>query len=189
MGGPRSWYYDDEDDLILGDLDFKDLYLRCEGTILYRWDCGVEACGNAVCCGSTGPNSFIFFLPGELEYQQAQHPQIPFQRVSTEDQERHHCIGSDGCIYHQRPLDCRSYPFFPAVVNSFLVGYFDFRGAHDCPLQLAIELLRHLNQIHAWWSQLLNKKHVIEWAEDIGSQYLRNTSVIGIPESKGGESG
>lgn len=189
MTGSRSWYYDDEDDLILGALNFEQLYERCEGTILYRRDCGTEACGTAACCNSTGPNSFIFFLPGELDYQRAQNPKIPFRGVSSEVPGRVHCRGNNACAYFRRPLDCRSYPFFPAVVDSRLIGYFDCRPSHECPLQLAIELRKHLCQIHAWWSQLLSNSDVLRWAEEIGSQHLKNTSITGIPELNGGESG
>ena len=175
---PREWFYDEPD--TEGPLDFQTLYQTCEGTILYRKDCGLDACGTVACCYSTGPDSFIFFLPGELEYQRAQEPAIPFLPVSQHHLDRLHCRGNAGCVYDRRPIDCRSYPYFPRVSNLLHVGYFDCRGAHMCPLKENVELRDHLKHIHTWWPSLLQRSDVLEWAEAMGS-YLKQYPHVDLP--------
>ena len=162
---PRSWYYTDADGT---PLNFDELYSRYDGTVLYRSDCGSQLCGNASCCHSVGPDSFIFFLPGELEYHRSMKPGIPFQQVAPGFPDRLHCDGNSGCIYDKRPLDCRSYPYFPAVKNGVHEGYFDLRRKYGCPLSPQVELRDHLSQIHIWWSKLLKRNDVLAWAEKMG---------------------
>jgi hypothetical protein len=184
LGEDRGWYYDED-----SPLDFDDLYLHCNGTILYRSDCGSQACGTAACCHSTGPDSFIFFLPGELEFHRQLKPGIPFQQVAPEFVDRLHCNGNAGCIYDKRPLDCRSYPYFPAVVDGQHVGYFDCRGSHACPLSPQVELRLHLVRVHVWWRKLLKRKDVRTWAEEIGTT-LRNLPIAACPmDDYGGRNG
>lgn len=162
---PRMWYYDEDKE---APLDFDALYRRYDGTVLYRSDCGSKVCGNASCCHSVGPDSFIFFLPGELEYHRGMKPGIPFQPVAPDFPDRLHCNGNSGCIYDKRPLDCRSYPYFPAVKNGVHEGYFDLRRKYGCPLDPKAELRDHLSQVHSWWSKLLKRKDVLAWAEKMG---------------------
>lgn len=181
----RGWWYNDEK-VNPEELNYEDLYREYQGTILFRSNCGVTACGNADCCRSTGPNSYIYFLPGELEYQKKQKSGIPFQSVSTIHPDRLHCDGSKNCIYDIRPLDCRSYPFFPYVSNGSLIGYFDAKYSHACPLKQ--ELRTHLFTVHKWWSKLLLKQKMLEWAEICGEN-CKDLPVISLPTGEGGENG
>lgn len=174
----RSWFYQDEP----ASLNLEELYRTCYGTVFVRQDCGTDACGSANCCHSTGPDSYIFFLPGELEHQLTLQPSIPFAQVDPDHPERRHCAGSDGCIYQQRPLDCRSYPYFPAVRNGQHEGYFDCRGSHDCPLT-DFELRGHLWHIHSWWRHLLSRREIRDWAEQHG-RGLRLFPVAPVPDAE-----
>ena len=174
---PRTWYYDEQNE---APLDFDELYRRHDGTVLYRSDCGSQSCGNASCCHSVGPDSFIFFLPGELEYHRAMKPGIPFQNVAPGFPDRLHCDGNSGCIYDKRPLDCRSYPYFPAVKDGVHVGYYDLRRKYGCPLDPKAELRDHLSQIHVWWSKLLEREDLLTWAEDKGA-VLRDFKIEPCP--------
>ena len=153
-------------------------YSICEGTILYRKDCGVEACGSASCCKSQASDNFIFFLPKEYEYQNSQKEKIPFYSVSQISNERYHCKGNENCIYKIRPIDCRSYPLFPAVHKYKLVGYFDCRKSHNCPLSLNIELRDHLQQINKWWPILLKHEIILNYVIIIGKTYLKDMPVV-----------
>lgn len=165
----RIWWTSASD----GSLDFESLYQVCEGTIIYRQDCGRSACGSVNCCHSTGPDNFIFFLPNELDYQVSLSPGIPFVQVDSSDSSKLHCDGNEKCIYEKRPLDCRSYPYFPAVCEGRLVGYYDCRAAHDCPLQPEKELKDHLKRIHVWWSRLLLDDALRVWAEETAESSMQ----------------
>ena len=179
---PRSWYYQDKEKFP-NFPDFANLYRDCDGTILFRSDCGSQSCGSADCCHSTGEDSFIFFLPGEFEFQTSQDPAIPFHSVSEQFSDRFHCSGNADCIYEARPLDCRSYPYFPAVIDMEHVGYFDCRRSHACPLRIDLELRDHLKKIHKWWRVLLKNEEVKIWANAM-SRHCKSLPIMEIPEFK-----
>lgn len=180
-GRTRNWY-----DMAPGDtrpLDFAALYRVCEGTILGPQDCGRSSCRTAACCSSTRPDSFIFFLPGEIEFQRRQHPPIPFLSVSVDHADRLHCRGNQACVYRRRPLDCRSYPYFPAVLDRKHIGYYDCRKSHDCPLRPELELRHHLRRIHKWWVPLLSRTDLLIWAEQYAS-HLQDFPLLDFPSGE-----
>lgn len=119
-------------------------------------------------------------LPGEYEFQQNLRPSIPFKNVGTSVEPRLHCDGKEDCIYPQRPLDCRSYPYFPAVIRGEHVGYFDLRSNYSCPLTPEVELRKHMGTIHGWWSSLLKQPEILIWAESQGAR-CHNSPVMIYP--------
>jgi hypothetical protein len=69
------------------------------------------------------------------------------------------------------------------VIKERLIGYFDCREAHNCPLQPHAELRNHLAHIHGWWTFLLERRDLLVWAEDIGKG-LVGRPIVSVPDTE-----
>lgn len=146
-------------------IDFRHVYAWFDGTVWPELDCGREFCGDSKCCGGYlegRRHTHIFFLPGELAFLQGNlGPRLPMERLDNDDTQTYHCRGNSRCVYQLRPIDCRSYPVWPAVSADGLVGFTDHRGSR-CPI---VTLPRSfLQRVTTHWTSLFAEyPWLIDW--------------------------
>lgn len=155
-------------------IDFRSVYEWFDGTVWAEYDCGLELCKTAKCCGGVreeGQQPHIFLLPGELVFlQENLGHKLPLGEVGTEG--RFHCSGNSACIYGMRPIDCRTYPLWPSVGEQGMLGLLDCRGSR-CPIELIPEPF--IERIRRNWMVLFRE---YPWLLD----WFREEFGITVPE-------
>ncbi|KYK33815.1 MAG: hypothetical protein HXS46_18600 [Theionarchaea archaeon] len=146
-------------------IDFENIYKWFHGTIYPGQDCGKTICGKSACCyphySYSGP-SYIYYLPGELEFLRARlNNKFPAREIEP-GSGRFHCFGNAGCIREYRPIDCRSYPFWPIVKDGRLLALLDVREPR-CPIKKVPDSF--FETIKENWIRLLEIPMVANWLE------------------------
>lgn len=145
-------------------IDFENVYSWFGGTIYPGRDCGIDICGNSACCYPhyyLNRPSYIFYLPDELEFLRSRLGTNCLAREVVPGSGRYHCYGRQKCTYELRPIDCRSFPYWPVVGEEDLLGFIDLRKPR-CPIKRLP--YRFLEEMHDSWSRLLTgNPSLIEW--------------------------
>ena len=147
-------------------IDFESVYRKFGGTIWIGHDCGVEVCGNCACCYphyDHGRPSHIYYVPGELEFlKSALGSDLPARQLSPDIPE-YHCFGNERCVYELRPLDCRSYPYWPIVHEGSFIGFRDLRSPR-CPIESLPPDFRE--EIREAWLRVFERyREILRWLE------------------------
>lgn len=146
-------------------LDFESIYGWFGGTIYPNRDCGVEVCGVSACCyphHDRGQSSYIFYLPGELEFLKRKLGTKFPAKEQMPSSGQYHCFGKQNCVYDFRPIDCRSYPYWPVVSEGNVLGFLDVRKPR-CPI-MRIPFW-FLQQMLESWNRLMQDYSLLEWFE------------------------
>ncbi|MBU1680132.1 MAG: hypothetical protein KKD86_15010 [Bacteroidetes bacterium] len=144
-------------------IDFKSIYDWFDGKIWERLDCGKDICSDAKCCGKyleKGKHTFIFFLPGELDFLiKSLGHRLSMNKINADS--HYHCNGKRRCIYKMRPIDCRSYPLWPKVENRVFEGFQDHRGER-CPIKILP--YEFIAKSVIYWDRLFKEyPELLEW--------------------------
>lgn len=139
--------------------------------------CATSGCGFACCDFQQG--NFIVLPPGELEEAKARGQSLGHLELSPLPYGgwRAVCHASDtaSCDQGYKPMDCRSYPFFPTVDESGRLSI-GLKGA-KCPLEIA-KIESHRLWVAQLWRQWIQRSPVI-------ARWLSKVRLIGYePVSK-----
>lgn len=144
-------------------LNFEKIYKVFKGRIFDDLDCGRYVCGKSACCYPAKTGSFIYFLPGELEFLQkslAKICHLPFVKLKNGC---YHCYGNRFCLGDFRPIDCRSYPLWPLVSKRQFVGFVDCRGTR-CPLKAIPPNFQ--KNVRNGWEFIFKMPGMLKWVEE-----------------------
>lgn len=151
-------------------INFREVYSWFTGGIYPDQDCGKTVCGSHACCYpdySHGDPTYLYYLPGELEFlRSALGERFPAREIEPETG-KYHCFGSERCVYEYRPVDCRSYPYWPVVEDRILVGFIDDREPR-CRIEDVPKAF--FEKVKANWMRLLEIPLLGEWLEREGPQ-------------------
>lgn len=133
--------------------------------------CQQQGCG-FVCCEFAEGN-FIALYPGELDAAADAGLSLDHLRYHSDGAGGHHAVCKAGdrsiCDGGYKPLDCRSYPFFPTVNDTGKVTA-TLKGK-KCPLQPS-EISRHQDWVLSQWTRLVGcVVGLIPW--------VRSTKLVG----------
>jgi hypothetical protein len=130
--------------------------------------CEMRDCGHT-CCGFQHGN-YIVLYPGELEEAAAAGQSTTHLQIIDEDYnggKKAVCMAKNPsvCDGGFKPLDCVSYPLFPARTENGRVD--SFIKGKKCPLHEE-NLQEHLETIRALWNELVNlKPEVAAWIDKV----------------------
>lgn len=153
-------------------IKFESTYKWFEGTIYPGVDCGEKVCGKSACCFphfNGGKPSYIYYLPGELEFLRIKLGKKFPARETEPNTGKFHCYGdrdqygSKRCNYDYRPIDCRSYPYWPVVKDEKLLGFLDLRQP-----RCNIKRIRKpfFEKMKSNWIKLLENPTIRDWLEN-----------------------
>jgi hypothetical protein len=151
----------------MGDVNFEEVYSWFSGTIFPPSDCAQLTGCNAKCCSPYyifNEFSYIIFLPGEFEFLQNKlGKEFPMKEIKP-GIGKYHCFLKSCPIYKYRPIDCRSYPYWPIINKKIFSGFWDLRDSR-CPIKIIPE--RFLREIKNSWSKLFSLyPWLIDWLEN-----------------------
>lgn len=137
------------------------------------------------CCNHTDNSPFsLWMYPGEYENASLEKNHIivtGFQngavlgKCKCTSEQRRMC---DGTAWF-KPLDCWSYPFFPAISEGKLVLRIDVTR---CPLANSCDLSEYYSQVYRAWQSVIRDKNVFRCIEQTNLIYFESCfSVIGKP--------
>ena len=146
-------------------IDFEQVYTWFTGRIFPDKDCGETICGNHACCypcyTHDGP-TYLYYIPGELEFLKKKlGSRFPAREIGP-NTGKYHCFGNSQCVYEYRPIDCRSYPYWPVVKRGELVAFIDDREPR-CTIE-EVPLL-FFETVKKNWTNLLEIPLVRDWLE------------------------
>lgn len=77
------------------------------------------------------------------------------------------CSNDSGCLRNHRPIQCRTYPLEPHVINGTLCFIIEKNQFHSCPLIHQTELWRRefLEGIYKGWEVLLTIESIKKYVE------------------------
>lgn len=148
-------------------------------------NCG-ELCGYHCCRGYDGDEDLgMYLLP--LEYEMVQEKlKVPYERHTSKDYELMNlkkqyyifCTNDSGCLREFRPIQCRTYPIEPHLVNGTLQLIVEKTQLHECPLINKRELWRdeYIDGIYQGWTLLLTIKPIRKYIESISNKRGDNVS-------------
>jgi Fe-S-cluster containining protein len=121
----------------------------------------IGACHSMNCgyrCCEFQQSNYIVLYPGEYEAAQQSGKALGHLQITDYDDNggmRAICTAHDTatCDHGYKPLDCKSYPFFPVINEDGLVG--TFLKGRKCPLS-ARHLLTHARRVEQTWNRLLS---------------------------------
>ncbi|MBQ9632752.1 MAG: hypothetical protein IJV04_07580 [Lachnospiraceae bacterium] len=120
--------------------EYLEMYRILDTVSPVPFDCGT-ICG-ASCCHSDEPDDGIYLLPGE----EALHDNDEWQSISRSRGFLFvQCKGPDHCHREIRPIQCRTFPLVPTILNDGSIGLCanDMVLAYSCPmLESDVELDR-----------------------------------------------
>lgn len=146
-------------------IDFEQVYTWFTGRIYLDQDCGETMCENHACCHpcySEGVPTWLYYLPGEVEFLKMKLGERFPAREIEPGSGKYHCFGNAQCVYEYRPIDCRSYPYWPVVNHGKLVGFIDDRKPR-CPIEEVP--LPFFEKVKENWVRLLEIPLVNLWLE------------------------
>ena len=142
-----------------------------------KGDGQIEFCKHQECqyrCCDFGADNFIALYPGELDYATENGWSVGHLDCSPDEFGGHWAIcrakETSTCDGGYKPLDCRSYPFFPTIDSETEVLRTGLKG-EKCPLQ-AFHLADHQLWVIEQWNNLIEKFPSI-------SVWLRRINLVG----------
>lgn len=150
-------------------IDFEDVYSWFGGTIFPEDNCASITRCSAKCCSPHyfgDEITYIYFLPGEFEFlKKYLKGNFPFKEISP-GTKKYHCFLKKCPIYEVRPIDCRSYPYWPMIHNRKFIGFLDLRN-NRCPIKVIPK--GFFEEIKSSWVRLLKEyEWLIDWLEKEG---------------------
>ncbi len=142
-----------------------------EGEIPY---CPYQSC-NFRCC-EFNQNNYIVMYPGEIEGAQANNESISHLKLTPYNGGfKAICIANNtaNCDNGYKPLDCRSYPFFPSIIEDKIEV--NLKGV-KCPLSYNM-INKHANWVKCIWEVLVKGDSRI-------SIWLNKVSLVGYKKVK-----
>ena len=134
--------------LVLNKEVFHKVYTILDRVTPLPHDCGKE-CGAACCRWEAFDNETdpcIYLLPGENEYLESVGAGIGIRREPAEEHDlpvtygefvySAYCDGPDSCDRRNRPIQCRSFPLMPYLMDDgeLTLGFFGGELPYICPL-------------------------------------------------------
>lgn len=134
--------------------------------------CPHQGCGFA-CCSFASEN-YIVLYPGELEEAQESGQSVGHLEIVSDDLGGHKAIcranETATCDGGYKPLDCKSYPFFPTIDEPSGQVQLGLKG-QKCPLQ-EIHLAGHQKWVLGRWQSLIDSApRMMDW--------IRKTRLVG----------
>ncbi|MBU7026290.1 MAG: hypothetical protein HXS48_05060 [Theionarchaea archaeon] len=151
-------------------INFEQIYKWFTGRIYPDQDCGKTVCGIHACCypcHSHDKPTYLYYLPGELEFLKMKLKERFPAREIEPGSGKYHCFGNAQCVYEYRPIDCRSYPYWPVVECGKLVAFIDDRKPR-CPIEKVPPPF--FEKVKEGWLKLLKIPLVTTWLEFEGPQ-------------------
>lgn len=138
--------------------------------------CATSGC-SWLCCQFQQGN-FIVLHPGELETAKANGQSTAHLQITDPDYnggQKAVCTAKDtaNCDNGLKPLDCKSYPFFPTVSDGADEIGFLIKGK-KCPLQVE-HLAPHMATVKSDWDAIIAKSPEI-------AAWLRKVELVGYTE-------
>jgi len=140
-------------------------------------NCG-ELC-NYHCCRSQDDNESLgmYLLPEEFEAVQ-EHLDVSYEvhssyaydlPMGTKKLYYIFCSNDSGCLRNHRPIQCRTYPLEPHMVDGKLTLIIEKNQFHGCPLIDQTELWRQefLEGIYKGWEVLLTIDSIKKYVEEL----------------------
>lgn len=147
----------------------------------------IPLCPHAGCayrCCDFQQGNYIATYPGELERAQAGGASIKHLKVLSKDEhggERVKCTARDTetCDGGYKPLDCASYPFFPASLDDKGRVTALIKGK-KCPL-VAADVRSHMEWVTEEWERLVRAQPVVgDWLEGVTMVDYGNVQIAEI---------